>query len=109
MKMSGFGGFNKMSEHDKYPYGSCMLVAEELTHKLLDSGVEDFIIVEGYITFRGVEWDEKHTWIELGNGDILDPTKTQWGIDIDKMVYLTNNRKEYTPQDYLRLCKEFPI
>lgn len=89
--------------------GSCMLAAELITKQLLSKGYEDFTVVEGYITFPTVEWEggDTHTWIETAEGEIIDPTKSQWGIN-SEIIYLPK-RKEYTPQEYLSLCEEHPI
>ena len=97
---------NLLPSNFKPEYGSCMLAAELLTKLLLQKGISDFKIIEGYITFEGVDWDEAHTWIELNNGKILDPTQKQWSIE--NIVYLNNRRKEYSPQKYLELCDKYP-
>ena len=96
----------KLPDTFKSDHGSCMLAAEILTKKLLSMGRKDFIVVEGYITFPSVEWDEEHTWIEMYDGEKVDPTKNQWGIK--NIIYLKEKRKEYTPQEYLSLCENYP-
>jgi hypothetical protein len=88
-------------------FGSCMLAAKILVRKLLRMGRNDFKVIEGYITFPNVEWNEQHTWIEMDNGKIIDPTKTQWGIK-KEIVYLPTRRKEYTPKQYLDLAAKYP-
>jgi len=90
----------------KSDFGSCMLAAEILVKKLINLGRKDFKVVEGYITFASVEWDEEHTWIEMDNGEIVDPTSNQWGIK--GIIYLKQKRKEYTPNEYLELCEKYP-
>ena len=87
--------------------GSCMLATEILVQKMLTSGYTNFKVIEGYITFPTVEWEETHTWIEMNNGDIIDLTKTQWGID--NIIYKNDRRQEYSPEDYLKLCKQYPV
>ena len=96
---------------DKYNpmSGSCMLAAQEITHELLSKGIKNFTVIEGYITFKNVEWTEQHTWIELGDGKIIDPTRTQWGSKQEWMIYLKNKQKRYTPEQYLSLCEKYPI
>jgi hypothetical protein len=103
----------KIAEEDLLPNsfkpipGSCMLAAEIITEKLLSQGVENFKIVEGHITFPTVDWTETHTWIEKNDGEIIDPTKDQWGIK--NISYLNQKRKEYSPLEYLNLCKKYPV
>jgi hypothetical protein len=87
-------------------FGSCMIAAEILTKKVLRER-KDFKVIEGYITFPTVDWKNTHTWIEFEDGDILDPTKGQWGID--GIIYLQKGRVEYEPSAYLNLCKKYPI
>lgn len=89
-------------------HGSCMMAAGILTKKLLKQNISDFKIIEGYITFDGVDWKEEHTWIEFDDGRKLDPTNIQWGVDTQRMHYLNINRKEYTPHEYLELCEIYP-
>jgi hypothetical protein len=88
-------------------FGSCMLAAKILVRKLLRLGRNDFKVIEGYITFPNVEWNEQHTWIEMDDGEIIDPTKMQWGIK-KEIVYLSLRRKEYTPYEYLELAAKYP-
>lgn len=87
--------------------GSCMIATEILVQKLLKLGREDFKIIEGYITFPTVEWNDQHTWIEMHDGEIIDQTAGQWGIK--NIIYLKYKRKEYSPKNYLALCMKHPI
>ena len=87
--------------------GSCMLAAEILVKKLINLGRNDFKVIEGYITFPTVDWNDQHTWIEMDDGEIIDPTSNQWGIK--NIVYLRQKRKEYAPKEYLELCDKHPI
>ena len=95
--------------------GSCMLVAELIVRDLLNKGIDNFPIVEGYISFEASSEDQgqeegiTHTWIE-SNGKIYDPTKEQfrkWGFDPYNIIYEKIKRR-YTPYEYLDLCKKFP-
>ena len=86
--------------------GSCMIAAEILTKKILKK-TNDFKVIEGYITFPTVDWKNTHTWIEFDDGSILDPTKDQWGLQ--GIEYLNKGRTEYSPEEYLNLCKKYPI
>ena len=87
--------------------GSCMLAAEIMTKKLLRKGYRDFKVIEGYITFEGVDWNESHTWIQMKNNKVIDPTKSQWGIE-GEITYLRRKRKTYTPHEYLKSCQKYP-
>lgn len=87
--------------------GSCMLATEILVKKLISMGRTDFKVIEGYITFPTVDWNDKHTWIEMNDGEIIDRTKDQWGIK--NIIYLKTKRKIYSPIEYLKLCDKFPI
>jgi len=97
---------------EAHELGSCMVWVENKTKELLDKGLEDFIVVEGYVYFLG-EYENRaqHTWIELSNGKKMDDTIDQfekWGIDPEDVEYLPYGRKEYSPQEYLDLCEQFP-
>ena len=88
--------------------GSCDIAAEKITINLLEKGITNFNVIEGYISFEDYDWNEAHTWIELLTGEIIDPTNIQWGIDVKDIEYLSNNRKTYSPEQYLQLCKKYP-
>lgn len=102
---------------DTTMFGVCMLAAEEITKQLLDNGIKDFKVVEGWIDFGeqiGNESEndnlDSHTWIEY-NGKIIDPTKEQfkrWGHDPEKIRYVMRE-KVYTPENYLKTCDKYPI
>lgn len=97
---------------ESHKLGSCMLWVEKKTKELLSKGTTDFTIVEGYVYFGDdVENRAEHTWIELSDGTKLDDTIDQfetWGFSREQVHYLSTNRKEYTPQEYLDLCKKYP-
>lgn len=103
---------DKPSHHDLLPKdfdtserGSCMLAAEYITKKLLERGILNFKVVEGYVSFDGVEWDEAHTWIEMANGEKIDPTLKQWGYPEEQARYVKVERV-FTPSQYLKLCEK---
>ena len=86
------------------------------TDYLLEKGITDFKIVEGWVYFPYYyeENDEEnwssHTWIEFSNGRKFDPTKKQWkewGFDPDKgeVEYVTSKiNRTYTPEEYQKIC-----
>jgi len=94
--------------------GSCMLFAENKVKELLFKGIEDFVVVEGYVYLGGVgrENTTEHTWIELSNGKKIDDTIDQfkhWGYERDAVEYSPFDRKEYSPKEYLELCTKYPV
>lgn len=91
--------------------GSCMIAAEMLTNHMLNRGIENFTIIEGYVKFKNDKYNTKltHTWI-VYNNKIIDPTKEQFqsfGFDISQISYIT--KTTYTPEQYLNLCKLYPV
>jgi len=102
------------SIQEVHELGSCMLWVENKTKELLSTGIEDFTVVEGYVYFGNIEDENQveHTWIELSDGTKLDETIDQfesWGFYREDIKYLPEDRKEYSPQEYLELCKKYPI
>lgn len=96
-----------------YSVGSCMLAAELTTKKLLNQGISDFTICEGYVKLKGVEGKMQHTWIELKDQTKVDETIRQFFTKEDSIDYIKTKvsyitTKRYSPQEYLGLCKEFP-
>lgn len=98
-----------------YSGGSCMLAAELLTKKLLDQGISDFTIHEGYVKIKGWGNDKiEHTWIELKDGSKIDETIRQFFPkdlsieDILRRVTYIKSKKQYTPTQYQKLCSDFP-
>lgn len=109
-----FENFKQIDKiEEAYKLGSCMLFAEIETKNLINKGVEDFVVVEGYIYFYGDIYNTaQHTWIELSDGTKIDKTIDQfeiWNVDREDIEYLQSKRKEYSPQQYLELCQKFPI
>lgn len=111
-------------DFDRHKLGSCMSAAALTTDYLLNKGIKDFIIVEGWVSF-GDDWDlEKHkgkfveygnifahTWIKFPNGRKFDPTRKQWkewGFNPDEAEFHPQVKKEYTPQQYQKICKSQP-
>lgn len=101
------------TEFNRGALGSCMAAAEIATKYLLNRGIKNFKIVEGWVSLyphqTKHEWSS-HTWIEFSNGKIFDPTKKQWavwGFDPNKTDY-KKVHKVYTPEDYLNVCTTEP-
>jgi hypothetical protein len=65
-------GTNSMS-------GNCGKITGMLRDALLKHGHDDFKTVSG--TYKG--YDGNHSWIELKNGKILDPSVHQYGEHLD--------------------------
>ena len=101
--------------------GVCDKVAIAETKKLLSQGIDDFVVIEGYVwteDAENYEWSypDAHTWIELKDGTIMDPSEKQYddegGIveridtsayDIDGEFY--KDAKYYTPNEFLEVWK----
>jgi len=102
--------FQLPSDFDTAELGSCMRAAELAVRGLLEQGIEDFVVVEGWISFGFDEdSDWAHTWIERGD-KIWDPTKEQFaamGYDLNDMEYV-RIKDTYTPREYLQLCDKHP-
>lgn len=92
---------------ENYESGSCMYAAKKVALYLLDQGIGDFKIIEGWVSFPNIIksqiWSQ-HTWVELKDGKIIDITKNQFkqfGVNPDEIIYHPTRRKEYYPEDYL--------
>lgn len=90
--------------------GVCMLATELITKKLVENGINNFTIIEGYV--KGKQWHSKdaHTWIELDNieKEIIDPTLKQFNQIGGGPFKRIGPYKRYTPQQYIELCKKYP-
>lgn len=110
--------------HAEFNYserGICDKVAIAETKKLLSQGIDDFVIIEGYVWTKdaesyGWEYPDPHTWIELKDRTIIDPSEKQYDREggiverIDTSAYdcdgeFYKNAKYYTPLEYLDLWK----
>ena len=84
-------------------HGSCVHFAElfvELIHKNDSQLLNCFYVVEGYVdTPIGDGYPQQHTWIELLNGEIIDPTFLQFSKYGDAS-YLKNSIKKYSGVEY---------
>lgn len=99
-------------DFDRHELGSCMAAAQHATEYLLKKRITDFKIVEGWVSLYPDQEEEDwsaHTWLEFPNGKKFDPTRkqwTQWGFDPEGVEYTDKIHKTYTPQEYLKVCKE---
>lgn len=87
--------------------GVCMYFVEKLTKALLEHGIDNFIIVEGYVKEINYKYMLQHTWIEY-YGEKIDETFIQFTKMAGKFIYGPKKRT-YTPQEYLDLSMRFPI
>lgn len=101
--------FEEFKPIKKYKSGSCMYKAEITTKKLLDKGINDFKVIEGYVSFENnKEIKLSHTWIELKNKK-YDPTLDQFSKNFDITTVKYYKKKSYTPESYLNLCDKHPL
>lgn len=93
---------------------SCMLAAELITIKLLQQGIQNFIIHEGFIKIKGNDTGKmQHTWIEMNGLKIDETIKQFFPKDVDD-TYIKNQTsyikyKKYSPEEYLTLCQKYPV
>jgi len=84
-------------------FGSCVHFAElfvELINKTNPKLLDCFRVIEGYVdTPIGDGIPQQHTWIELLNGEIIDPTFIQF-TKYGDATYLKNRKKAYTGKEY---------
>ena len=101
--------------------GVCDKVAIAETKKLLSQGIDDFVVIEGYVwteDAENYEWSypDAHTWIELKDGTIIDPSEKQYDDEggiverIDTSAYdiegeFYKDAKYYTPNEFLEMWK----
>jgi hypothetical protein len=78
--------------------GICSYSAELISLRLLKEGFSDFLAVEGYVRVPGWTGRTTHSWIELLDGSILDPSFEQFP---EGTVRLETFQKKYKPQQYL--------
>jgi hypothetical protein len=97
--------------------GICIDSATEIAKKLLSDGKRDFKVIEGYVwTVNGSDDDypTEHTWIETGDGKIIDPSGVQFdkyggieerikGTAYDQSGEHYGESKIYTPEEYLEM------
>ena len=86
MSENGTVDWKDFLDFDVTKDGCCDLAAEQIAIELLERNCE-FKVIEGYVwTKSGISgeisdaftWPTKHTWIEMENGEIIDPTVAQF-------------------------------
>jgi hypothetical protein len=89
-------------------HGSCLLFSELFTMSILQDYpelVDYFLIVEGWV-FAG-SGKREHTWIELTNGDLIDPTLKQF-LKFSENPFYMDTIKKFTPSEYLEVIEKSP-
>lgn len=83
-----------------------MLAAEIITAKLLKKGIKDFKVIEGWVIAGVKEEEIAHTWIELADHTIIDPTFEQFVklYGKDNVEYGEDIKETFTPEEYLETC-----
>ena len=79
-------------------YGSCVHFAELFVEKVEEENpnlLDDFNVIEGYVTTNNGRFE--HTWIELKDGEKIDPTFEQFIGTVKKIT----KKKSYTGYEYL--------
>jgi hypothetical protein len=96
-------------------FGSCVHFAELFVEKVAKENpilLDDFNVIEGYVTTNNGKFE--HTWIELKDGEKIDPTFNQFIGNIKKII----KKKSFTGHEYLKDSsdtwfkerrKQFPI
>jgi hypothetical protein len=87
-------------------FGSCVHFAEifvEAVYKQDPNLLSQFDVIEGYVdTEIGEGIPQQHTWIELKNGDKIDPTFVQFTKYDKNAVYLKKKQRRYTGEQYYK-------
>ena len=86
--------------------GSCPLFAEEATKEFLKNGIQNFVVVEGWVKAKTESHWRQHTWIEI-EGQKIDPTFIQFN-HLGEIKYVTRVKKRYSPGEYMALCAKYP-
>ena len=79
-------------------FGSCVHFAELFVEKVEEENailLGDFNVIEGYVLTNNGKFE--HTWIELKNGEKIDPTFKQFFGTVKKII----KKKSYTGYEYL--------
>ena len=79
-------------------FGSCVHFAELFVEKVSKENpslLDNFNVIEGYVVTNDGKFE--HTWIELQNGEKIDPTFEQFIGEVKKIA----KKKSYKGYDYL--------
>jgi hypothetical protein len=91
-------------------HGSCVHFAEIFVEEVNEQYPEllnDFDVIEGYVNAKfGNGIPQEHTWIRLNNGEIIDPTFSQFDKYDKNAQYSKKRTKVYSGQEYYDEGKE---
>lgn len=87
--------------------GSCIAFAHNATFKLLENGITNFIVVEGWVKDKNERIWRQHTWLEM-DGQKIDPTFIQFNNKGLMVTYVSRVKKRYTPEEYIKLDDLYP-
>ena len=91
-------------------HGSCVHFAEifvDEVNKQYPDLLNDFEVIEGYVNVKfGDGIPQEHTWIKLSNGDIIDPTFSQFDKYDKNAQYSKKRTKVYSGREYYDEGKE---
>lgn len=88
------------SKECSFQFGECGTEVLRVVQRTLASGFNRFIVVEGMVYLNGEENAVPHTWIEV-NGEIRDPTVSQFQAAQIQYSPPGEYREEYTPENYV--------
>ncbi len=98
---------NKIASHLHCEQGgSCPFFAEWATKVFLRNGIQDFVVVEGWVKAKNEQHWRQHTWIEM-EGQKIDPTFIQFN-NLGETNYVQRIKKRYFPKEYLELSAKYP-
>ena len=83
--------------------GICMYSAELICEKIVEKDFFDFYVIEGKVSMPNSLNPTQHSWIELYDGTIIDPTVSKFPIGTKR---INENFKKYSPIQYLNLKKQ---
>lgn len=70
---------NYMPVNKQFKFGDCTSEVLRVVGQAIKAGYTNFVVVEGMVYLDGIENAIPHTWIELPDGTIKDPTASQFG------------------------------
>jgi len=89
-----------LPEPRQFKYGDCGYEVYFMAVKAVKSGFDKFIVVDGMVDI-GNNRLMPHTWIELLDGTVKDPTQNQFNSQ--DLLYSPPDeyREEYSPTEYI--------
>lgn len=88
-----------MPKECQFQFGDCGLEVYKMAKRAVDRGIYNFIVVDGMVDV-GDKIETPHSWIER-NGEIIDPTVSQFGDDEVHYSPSGSYRDEFTPIEYI--------